>query len=655
MVNDQSVLRCIFDAVRPHRRDTRIVRRHAKQLVPGGQQLFVTQIGLVEQLHIEAGCVAKFQHRRRLEGDDQGVPRSPEMLHHPPGHRRPRLRSQRTIGPGLEADSQESGILPLPGEIEPHDRESGDDIILLLRKQVIDHALVDRFGLFRGGPGRQCHLAENQRLILVRQKARRHLREQHHHATSDDHEGQHRPDRTGDHPPDAAGVASVRPVESLVEPGERSPLFGLPFQLWLQQARAQRRRQDERHQDRQHHRGNDRHRELAVDHARRAAQERHRQEHGRQDQSDADQRTGDLRHGFSRRVPRRELVLLHDALDVLDHHDGVVHQQADGKDHRQHGQRVDGVAQHRQHPERAQQHDGNRDGRDQRRAEVLQEDVHDHEHQRDRLDQRFDHLLDRKGDERLGVERVDDLQPGREESLQARQLLADGGFRRQLVGARGQLQRETARRGVVVLGRLGVGLRAQLDPGHVLQQDLRAVEVDLQQDVFELANGFIAAWPDDRGVQSLALAGRQATQLARGYLDVLLDDGVRDVANRDRVFVELARIEPDPHRIFGAEQRVIANAGNPAQRVLNIGSNIVVDVLSVHAAVGRDEADDHHEVPGGLGDADALRGHLRRQHRLGQGQLVLHLNLGNVDVRALLERQVDLHRAAGLRGRGDVF
>ncbi len=109
---------------------------------------------------------------------------------------------------------------------------------------------------------------------------------------------------------------------------------------------------------------------------------------------------------------------------------------------------------------------------------------------------------------------VDDLQTGWEELLQGRQLLADSGFRRQLVGARSQLQRETRRRRVVVFRRFGIRLCPQLDPGHILEQHLRAVLVHLQQNVFELANGFIAAWPDDRSIQSLALGGRQAAQLA---------------------------------------------------------------------------------------------------------------------------------------------
>ena len=119
----------------------------------------------------------------------------------------------------------------------------------------------------------------------------------------------------------------------------------------------------------------------------------------------------DLRVASARRQP----LLAHDALDVLDHHDGVVDQQADGEHHAEHGQHVDGEAERREHAERAEQHHRHRDGRDQRGAEVLQEQVHHQEHQHDRLEQRLDHLLDRHAHERRGVERETAFEARREE------------------------------------------------------------------------------------------------------------------------------------------------------------------------------------------------------------------------------------------------
>ena len=45
-------------------------------------------------------------------------------------------------------------------------------------------------------------------------------------------------------------------------------------------------------------------------------------------------------------------MLLHHAFDVLDHHDRVVHHDADGQHHRQQGHRIGGKAERQQHGER---------------------------------------------------------------------------------------------------------------------------------------------------------------------------------------------------------------------------------------------------------------------------------------------------------------
>ncbi len=56
---------------------------------------------------------------------------------------------------------------------------------------------------------------------------------------------------------------------------------------------------------------------------------------------DADQCAGDLLHRFARGLLGRQAFLDHEPLDVLDHHDRIVDQQADGQHHGEHGQHVD--------------------------------------------------------------------------------------------------------------------------------------------------------------------------------------------------------------------------------------------------------------------------------------------------------------------------
>ena len=86
---------------------------------------------------------------------------------------------------------------------------------------------------------------------------------------------------------------------------------------------------------------------------------------------------------------RREPLLAHDPLDVLDDDDRVVDEEADGEDHREHRQHVDRVAEGAEDAEGPEDDDRDRDRRDERRPEVPEEEVHDEEDEDDRLDQRL--------------------------------------------------------------------------------------------------------------------------------------------------------------------------------------------------------------------------------------------------------------------------
>ena len=100
-----------------------------------------------------------------------------------------------------------------------------------------------------------------------------------------------------------------------------------------------------------------------------------------------------MTHGFTRCLARREPFFAHDALDVFNHHDGIIHQKADRQHHRKHRQGINAVPEGVEHRKGPQQHDGDGNGGDQSRAEVLQEQVHDQEHQRDGFQQSLHHVL----------------------------------------------------------------------------------------------------------------------------------------------------------------------------------------------------------------------------------------------------------------------
>jgi len=81
--------------------------------------------------------------------------------------------------------------------------------------------------------------------------------------------------------------------------------------------------------------------------------------------------SGDLLHGDDGGFLGVETAFLHEPFDVFHHHDGVVDQQADGQDHGQHGQGVDGVAAGRHDGEGAEQDHRHGDGWNERGPEVL--------------------------------------------------------------------------------------------------------------------------------------------------------------------------------------------------------------------------------------------------------------------------------------------
>ena len=162
-----------------------------------------------------------------------------------------------------------------------------------------------------------------------------------------------------------------------------------------QQGGTQGRGEAQGHERRDAHGDGDGECELTVDDPDAAAHQGHGNEDRRQHQGHGDDRPGDLIHRLARRLLGREPLLAHQPLDVLHHHDGVIHHQADGQHQPEEAQHIDGEA-GQVHPGEGPG-DGHRhdQGRDQRGAQVLQEQQDDQEDQDHRLHQGLDHLLDR--------------------------------------------------------------------------------------------------------------------------------------------------------------------------------------------------------------------------------------------------------------------
>ena len=199
--------------------------------------------------------------------------------------------------------------------------------------------------------------------------------------------------------------ADVAPLDGFVDPveaaeeGVHPALTGVRLEVERALRRVQRQR-DQRADDGGG--GNDEG-ELAEHLAGDPGQERRRQEHRGEDEGDAQDRPRQLAHGLDDRVPGRE-PLLDVARAVLDDHDRVVDDDADGEDEREQGHQVDGEAERGHCREGADDRHRHRDERHQHGARVLQEEHDDDQHQHPGLDQCQVDAVDRIADERRGVE-----------------------------------------------------------------------------------------------------------------------------------------------------------------------------------------------------------------------------------------------------------
>ncbi len=189
-------------------------------------------------------------------------------------------------------------------------------------------------------------------------------------------------------------------------------------------------------------------------------------------------------------------------------------------------------------------------------------------------------------------------------------------------------------------------LGAELDARDVAQPNLRAVRIHLEQDAAEVFGRAQERRLGDRGCQALRGRRRSAAELPAGDLHVLTLQRVRDVDRRERESVELVRIEPDAHRVLGAEHVDVADAADAAHRILDVGDDVVGDVVLRHVRVGGHERRDQQERCARLGHTNPRLLYLRRQQRCRQLQLVLDLHLRDVRIRAGLEGQ----RGRGLAG-----
>ena len=350
------------------RSDAGLLARRGHQTVEDLGQLLGGLAAQPFELVGKAAGIAETGDGRRREDQDLGVGDGGEASLHGPDQAADLGLWCVAVVPGLQHEDPQAGVggggagehaVAGDGEDIGHPRRGAGD-----RR----HLVQDLGGPRQGRPGGQLDIGEEDALVLVGDKARGQPVQNPHRRPADQDDDQASDDGApGDqsHHPDIPVAGGVQP---LIEPGEGPApgLLGGP-----QEQGTEHGRQGQGIDSGDGHRGGDGERELLEKAAADARQEGHRGKDGEQHQGGGDDGAGYLLHGLEGRRPPVEPFFEHDALDVLHHHDGVVHYQPDGQHHRE---QTDGIGREaccQQDDEDADQGDGDGQGRDDGRPDIL--------------------------------------------------------------------------------------------------------------------------------------------------------------------------------------------------------------------------------------------------------------------------------------------
>ncbi len=313
---------------------------------------------------------------------------------------------------------------------------------------------------------------------------------------------------------------------------------------------------------------------------------------------------GQLARPFDRCI-ESSLALFDVAVDVLDHHDGVVHHQPDGEHHGKQGEQVDGKA-HQQHQEgRADQRQGHSHGGHQGGAEGSQAEEDHHQHDQHRLGQGLEHLIDRVANEDAGVVGDVHLEPFGQLGAEIRQQVLHPPGHRQRVLPRGLLDADEDGRDALVEGGGLVVLRAQLHLRDVAQAHQGAVG-----DHHQVAEVLYLAHVSGRGQidgEVTILELTDARKIVVAAQDVL------DVGGGHSQRGHALRVKPNPHgEGLVADELGLGHARHRLELGLNHAQQVVGDLRQAHGLAVEGHVHERGGIAGGRVDHRVLR--LGRQH-----------------------------------------
>mgnify|MGYP007026932923 CR=1 FL=1 len=458
------------------RDEARFVLGSGEELLRGGFE--GVESGVVEVLHLdfEAAGIAETTQWRRWQHEHAPFLNGGEFFADAGEQAVAFHLGRGALGEVIEDEEGRAdvGLVCLKHRGITGDGEGVDDARDLLRHAV--HLAHDGVGAVKGGGIGELHEHNGVSHVLRRDVAAGHgiedlLREEEQPDVAKDHQ-KREADELAYEPSIEAGAEVEDLVKQAEEPAEeeidelREPV-GLGT-VRLQQDGTERGAERERIEGGDDRGDGDGERELFIKLSGDAADERGGHKHGAQHQSDSDNGPTDLLHGLDGGLTRRE-TFGDVSLDVFDHDDGVINDDADGEHETEERQIVQRESKGLHDGQRADERHRNGEQRDDGGTPALQEKNDHEDDEQHGLDERGEHGFDRGADE-LGGVIIDAVVDARREALlQLGEACIHGVGGLDGVAA-GELE-HAQRDGVVAVhvGLAGVVAGAELDAGDITQ------------------------------------------------------------------------------------------------------------------------------------------------------------------------------------------
>ena len=339
-------------------------------------------------------------------------------------------------------------------------------------------------------------------------------------------------------------------------------------------------------------------------------------------------------------------------MNRLDHHDGIIDHNRNRQ--QQGGQRkqVDGESENPEEEERTNQSHRYSNHRNQRRTEVLQEDIHYDEHQYQGDDQGEDNLLNRCEQELSNIHQDDILQPRRITLLQFIKRFLYVACNLGSIGT-GNLLNHTHYGRLTIVEQVYIILQTtQLNLGNFTEAESLTGSIALDKNVLIL-QWSLQTTLVTQGIFILHI--RALTKATRGSLDILLCQSLRNIRRNQSELLHLLWLQPDTHRVVTGRRALhITHTIDTLQLRNDVDQGVVGNKLVVVTAIVCSQSEHDYVGTLTLGYGDTHPGNLGRQQRLRLRHTVLYIDRSHIRVGTLLEVNGNLSETRVRRRRGHI-